>query len=327
MCGPCQLPQHRWKRIRSRGQAADRVVERLDTLPGEPPVVLDAGRRVDLVPVLGDRRVVELQHQARVDDRGVLLAHRVRAGVHHLLVVGVEVVAEPRAAARRHRVQEAVGDARGRHRRLHVGDVPLYVVLPLVGDRPAADRRDRLPGSAAPRLRSGPVRVQERLPVTALAERREPDLARLGLRLRYLRDGQVGQLDVGQPLEHVGPPGAVVIPLAHRVPVLAVVDQVDADVALPGDDVRHRRAQPAQVGRLVGEIPLRPPLVERDQVLRSWQAARVAGQDPVRHISSLANPIVPVIISMFPLVRDKVRPYGHPTCLHAELAAGCHRKP
>ncbi len=269
------------------GQATDRVVKRFDPLPGEAPVVLHARCRVDLVPVLGDRRVVELQHKARLDDRGVLLAHRLRAGVHHLLVVGVVLVAEAGATARRHRVEEAVGDARGRHRGLHVGDVALHVLLSLVGDRAAADRRDRRPvgqGRARGRVL---VRVGERQPVPALAEGGEPDLAWLGRRLRYLGDRKLGQLDVGQPLEHVGPPGAVIVALTHRMPVLAVIDKVDAGRALARDHVRHRRAQPAQVLRLFGEVPRRAQLVERDQVLWSRQAARVAGQDPVRHISSL----------------------------------------
>jgi hypothetical protein len=51
------------------------------------------------------------------------------------------------------------------------------------------------------------------------------------------------------------------------VPVLAVVDQVDAGLALARDHVRHPRAQPALVLRLVREISGRAPLVERDQVL------------------------------------------------------------
>src|SRR6185437_13806472 len=66
----------------------------------------------------------------------------------------------------------------------------------------------------------------------------------------------------------------------------AVVDQVDAGVALAGDHVGDRRPQAAQVLFLVAEVPGGALLVERDQVLRPRQAARVAGQDPVRHISS-----------------------------------------
>jgi hypothetical protein len=72
-----------------------------------------------------------------------ILAHRVRAGLEYLVVVGVVLVAEPGAAARGDGVQEAVGYPGGRHRGLHVRDVPLDVLLPLVGDRPAADRGDR----------------------------------------------------------------------------------------------------------------------------------------------------------------------------------------
>jgi hypothetical protein len=67
----------------------------------------------------------------------------------------------------------------------------------------------------------------------------------------------------------------------------AVVDEVDAGVALARYDVCHDGAQPGQVFSLVGEFPCRSLFVERDQVLWPWQAARVAGQDPVRHVSSL----------------------------------------
>jgi hypothetical protein len=42
--------------------------------------------------------------------------------------------------------------------------------------------------------------------------------------------------------------------------------------ALARDDVRHGGAQPGQVSSLVSEFPGGPPFVERDQVLRPWQA-------------------------------------------------------
>ena len=63
------------------------------------------------------------------------------------------------------------------------------------------------------------------------------------------------------------------------MPELAVVDQVDAGIALPRDHVADCRAQFAEILRFVGEVPLRALLVEGDQVLGTWQAARVAGQD------------------------------------------------
>jgi hypothetical protein len=58
---------------------------------------------------------------------------------------------------------------------------------------------------------------------------------------------------------------------------------------LARDHVPYRRAQSGQVLRLVSEIPLRASLVARDQLLRPWRAARVAGQDPVWHFSSLSD--------------------------------------
>ena len=56
-CGPCQLPQQRWKRM-VRRQSLDRVVERVDLHLGHP-VALDSGLLLRLIPVLGDRRIVE----------------------------------------------------------------------------------------------------------------------------------------------------------------------------------------------------------------------------------------------------------------------------
>jgi hypothetical protein len=92
------------------------------------------------------------------------------------------------------------------------------------------------------------------------------------------------------------------------MPVLAVVDEVDAGAALPRDDVRYGGAQPGQVLRLVGEISGRAPLVKCDQVLRPWQAARVAGQDPSGiSLRPFPNPGIP-----FPLLNVNGRPRGQP---------------
>ena len=62
-------------------KTSDRVVERLDPDHREFLVVLDRGLGIDRVPVLGDRRIVELQHEPGIEDRLVLLAHRFGAGV------------------------------------------------------------------------------------------------------------------------------------------------------------------------------------------------------------------------------------------------------
>jgi hypothetical protein len=55
-------------------QTLDRVVDRLHPDHRELPIVLDSRRRVDHVEVLGDARVVELEDEAGVDDRLVLLS-------------------------------------------------------------------------------------------------------------------------------------------------------------------------------------------------------------------------------------------------------------
>ena len=50
-------------------KSTDGVVQRLDPHHRELLVFLDARRRVDLVPVLGDTRVIELQDEPGVEDR------------------------------------------------------------------------------------------------------------------------------------------------------------------------------------------------------------------------------------------------------------------
>src|SRR5207248_7934399 len=111
-------------------QAADRVVERLDPDHRELLVLLDRRLRIDHVPVLGDRRIVELQGEAGIEDRLVLLAHRIGAGVKELLLGLVVRIADPRGAARRYRSYKAVLNAGGLQRRLEIGDVSLDRVMP-----------------------------------------------------------------------------------------------------------------------------------------------------------------------------------------------------
>ena len=94
-CGPCQLPQQQWKRTSSRGMPAQRVVERLDADHRELPVVLQRRLGRELVPVLREGRLVDLDDDARVRDREVLLAHRLRARPDELLLGGVVRVADP----------------------------------------------------------------------------------------------------------------------------------------------------------------------------------------------------------------------------------------
>ena len=93
-------------------QAAQRMVQRLDLGHGELAILLGGRLGIDLVEVLGDRRIVDLQDQAGVDDRLVLLAHGVGAGEDELVVALVVVVADARAARRADRGHEALARRR-----------------------------------------------------------------------------------------------------------------------------------------------------------------------------------------------------------------------
>jgi hypothetical protein len=90
----------------------------------------------------------------------------------------------------------------------------------------------------------------------------------------------LGELEPAQALEHVRPPGAVVISLPHRVAVLAVVDDVDPALLLAPDHVGHGAGELAPEV-VVAETGLGPPVVSRDQVLGAGQAADVAGPDAI----------------------------------------------
>ena len=85
------------------------------------------------------------------------------------------------------------------------------------------------------------ARAIEALPVAAIGERRQHAVARRGALGAGVRVPAVlvGGAQPAQAGERVVPPGAVVDGAGHGVPVLAVVDDVDADLGLPGDDVAH----------------------------------------------------------------------------------------
>src|ERR1019366_2010674 len=128
------------------------------------------------------------------------------------------------------------------------------------------------------------VGVVEALPVAALGELGQHDLSRLG-RLACLRQHPqrlLDQLQSAQALEDVGPPRAVVVVVAHRMAVLAVVDEVDAALLLTGNEIDHRIPQLLLVAGLVDLPAARASVVERDQPLGTRQAADVAGQDSLR---------------------------------------------
>ena len=79
--------------------------------------------------------------------------------------------------------------------------------------------------------------------------------------------------------------------------VLAVVDEVDADLVLAADDTGHRGRELALVALLVGEVAGCALVVEPDQFPGTGQASGVTGQDSLwsaRYLGSrdTRNPVV-----------------------------------
>ena len=214
-----------------------RVVERVDAELRPAPVVLDrAALREDRVVLVHQHGVVDLEQEAGVDDRRVLLVQRVGDREDELLLGRVVLVAQPVDACRRDHRQERVGDVHARRAPPGSGRCPARgagVVLDRAGAEPAL--RLRAPASSGS-LHADPVRdlarergvvlrveLRERLPVAA----RRQD--RLALERHH------ALLDPAHALVQVRDPGR----LAH----LAVVDDVDARLGLAADDVGDRVGQ------------------------------------------------------------------------------------
>jgi hypothetical protein len=118
----------------------------------------------------------------------------------------------------------------------------------------------------------------EELPVAAVGEARQPDLARFRAARRHLVD-LGAQHEAAQALERVAPPGAVVDALAHGLAVLAVAGDVDARGLLPSHDLLDRRAQALLVSRLILRLTRLACPVELDQIVRARQAAGMTRDD------------------------------------------------
>ena len=156
VCGPCQLPQQRWKRILSDGSPLIEWLSASRQSFRVAPVALDVWLFLRLIPALAYRRIVKLEGEPGVDDRLVFHAHRIRAGVHQLFFGLVVFAGEARAACRRDRVHPAVLHAGSFECVLEVGDIALNRRLALVFDRAGdhgAIMRHELLGQVAPGLR------------------------------------------------------------------------------------------------------------------------------------------------------------------------------
>ena len=215
------------------------VVEGLDAHGGEAAVVLQVGGDLELVPGLGQVGGVDLDGEPGAGDRQVLLAQGLGPRPHGGLVVLVVVVADAGGGRGADGGEEALldGPAGPFQRRLEGGDValddPPARVGQLAGDRRDDGRRGARQVDAAGGVGVG-VGVGDPVAPGCHGVELEPALGGgapggggpLG----------VDDLQAAEALEGVEPPGAVVDLLGHGVTVLAVVDDAQADVRLPGDD-------------------------------------------------------------------------------------------
>ncbi len=254
------------------GQVAQCVIQRLHPNPGEVAVVLDRGFRIDLVPVLGNGRIVDLHDQAGIDDDLVLLTHRIGTGVDELLFGGVVRVANARGAARRDSGNKPLAVSGSIERRLEVGDIGLHRLLTGVGQGSHADRQIE-PALVELDARGGIlVGVGELGPVAAIRETREDDVARGGPS-RDLRFQSAGpKLEPAQALERVRPPGAVIDLAGHRLAELAIIGNGDSGVLLLLHDVDDGTGEQL-VEALQRAACFHPPPVGIDKLRRARQAA------------------------------------------------------
>ncbi len=193
--------------MRSAGQVAQRVVQHLDVARRGLQELADARVAVHRVPAHAEVRRVDLQQEARADDRLVLRAHRLAERLEVGILRRVVVVRlEQREHARRCGVHERLDRLRRVHRPAEVGEVRVERFRILQRDLADAARAPVLRGRAARReLRHEPRELHQ-------------ILSRLARRVAAEAGEAVG--DIGRVADLVG---------------LAVADDVDAGLDLPAD--------------------------------------------------------------------------------------------
>jgi hypothetical protein len=129
------------------------------------------------------------------------------------------------------------------------------------------------------------VGLSEHVPVAPVREAPQRELAGLGLGLTRLTELRLHQLEAAEPREHVRPPRAVVVARAHRVAVLAVIDQVDPYLALAPDNVGDGLGQLLLIALLVHLAALTSQAVQFHEILRPGQASGMAGLHSTRQNS------------------------------------------
>ena len=235
--------------------AAQRVVERIDVLVAALLAVLP--RVAGVGEVLDQPRVVDLEDEPGLDDRQVLLAHRLGDGLEVLGVAAVVLVlAEAARARRRHEdVDDGVavrGD--GGDGGLEVGDVDLEQVVTDVAHRAAGDDAAQ---------RGNGCGVLAHVVGVVLRELVDLDLPRRRRAAAALLD-----LEPAEAVLHV----ADEADLAH----LTVGDDVDAVLDLLAHAVGHGVADLLVEQRLVVRPAVLLLLHRVEQLCRAGEAARRA---------------------------------------------------
>ncbi len=257
------------------------MIECRDLHHCELPVVFHGGFGIDHVPVRGERRIVELQHQARLDDGPVLFAHCIGRGEQEFLVGLVVGVADPRGAAGGDGGHEALLDARRFERRLEVGDVGLDCIAADIAEWAHAHgaccwaRACRDSGFGIG-IRSGKSH-----PVAAIGETRQHGLSRAGAPRRHVVHVGPSEIEAAQTVIRVAHPCAVVDAVSHGLAELAVARDIDTEFCLAPDDLRHGGAQVVLKCLLVARFARFTRPVRRYQVVRARQAADMRGEDAI----------------------------------------------
>src|SRR5262249_13735030 len=248
--------------------AAQRVIDRLDASSRPRPAFLHAEAGIHHV-VRHQARVVDLEHEARVDDCSVLLVERVGQGLLVLLVGLVEAVGQRgEDVGRRDGRQEHLLVGPALHRDSQIVDIGLHCRLAPVGDRPRADVDAELAcvAASAEALRDaiGPRVIVGEVQVLAAGG---AGAALLPWRRRLALEADKALHDVAEEA---------------RLALLAVGDDVDTGLGLPPNDVVHGFAHQPGVSVAIVWLPAVLRFQDRDEGVGSRQAADVGREDALR---------------------------------------------